>query len=71
MFIELINNRGEKVFVRPKEIRWAKVEKLESSYCGNFVIENEDFYSEETFNTSAGAENFIKETLNAKDKEDL
>ena len=64
MFIELINGSGEKVFVRPKDIRWAKAEKVEeSSYCGYFVIENEDFYFEEYFDTEEKAESFIKKIL--------
>ena len=63
MFIELINGRGEKVFTRTQEIRLAKVEKLESSYCCNFIIGDEYCYSEATFDTEEKAESFIKKIL--------
>ena len=68
LFVELININGDKVFVRPKEIRCAKVEKMESSYYGYFLIDNEDFYSTEAFDTAEDAENFIKHVLIAKDE---
>jgi hypothetical protein len=71
MFIQLISPRGEKVFVRTQDIRFAKVEKLENTYCGNFIVGDEYCYSEEAFDTYKEAEDFIKKILDVKDKEDL
>ncbi len=63
MFIQLIGPKGEKVMTRVKDIRLAKVEKLESTYCGNFIVGDEYCYSEETFDTYKEAEDFIKNIL--------
>ena len=71
MFIELISPHGTKVFVRTQDIRLARVEKLENTYCGNFVVGDDVCYSEEAFDTYKEAEDFIKRTLNVKDTEDL
>ena len=71
MFIELISPNGTKVFVRTQDIRLARVEKLENTYCGNFVVGDDVCYSEEAFDTYKEAEDFIKRTLNVKDTEDL
>jgi hypothetical protein len=71
MFIELISPLGTKVFVRTQDIRLAKVEKLENTYCGNFLIGDDVCYSEEAFDTYKEAEDFIKKILNVKDGEVL